>query len=265
MRLSSFVLSSSFAALLFAPTLASAAEQPVEPQADASAGLRGVEMMLRPAFGGAPSDSPVRFEPDANVRTQADPGALMQGAAPWGSGFVGQAMVGYRFVPFLSAGLRGGVRTATASNLNDGSQSLSRFGWDAGLYVRGYPLAGVESVSRHLDPWIGAGASYMRDTQSFTRRFPTAGGGAVDADISLSHHAIAIPLSIGVDYRLSRALSLGPSFEYAIAMPVAACASTSASGFVGSTYCSNEEPGSHFVKAKTYGVWTAGLDAKLTF
>jgi hypothetical protein len=245
--------------VLVVPASAHAAES-TDAAENPSAGLKGVELMLRPAFGGAPSGSPVRFQPDPGVTVSGDPGALLQGASPWGSGFVGQAMVGYRFLPLLSAGLRGGVRMASASSLNDGSSNLSRMGWDAGVYARVYPLALDASLSKHLDPWVSAGVTYMRDTQSFSRPI-----GNVAADISIDHHAVAIPLAIGIDYRVNRFLSLGPSFEYALASTVAGCVSTSASGFVGSTYCSNEEPGKHFVKADGYGVWSGGVDAKVTF
>jgi hypothetical protein len=221
--------------------------------------------MLRPGFGGAPSDSPVRFEPDSGANVAGDPGALMKGATPWGPGLVGDATLGYRFLPFLSAGLRGGIRTASGSNVSDGSTGLSRVGWSAGFYVRAYPLAGLASVSKYVDPWVGTGVMYMRDTQSFQRAVATSGGGSVNADISLDHHAVAIPLAIGVDYRVTKFLSLGPSFEYTLANAVAACAKTSAAGFAGTSYCSNEAPGDSFVKAKPYGVWSAGLEAKLTF
>lgn len=264
MSIFSRVLATSSFAILVAAS-AHAAE-PAEPKTESpTAGLKGVELMLRPSVGGAPSDSPVRFEPDSSVRVTGDPGALMKGAAPWGAGFVGQAMVGYRFLPQLSAGLRAGLRVASGSDLSDGSHDLSRIGWDAGLYVRGYPLAGVESVSRYIDPWLGTGVTYMRDTQSFQRPLPTSTGATVNGDVSLDHHAVAIPIAIGVDYRVTRFLSLGPSFEYTIASAVAACANTSASGFASTEYCSSSDPGKHFVKASSYGVWTAGLDAKVTF
>lgn len=270
MRLPSFrfVLASLFVSVVLTPISAFAgdAEKSDPPKVeDPSAGLKGFEIMLRPGFGGAPADSPVRFEPDASARVVGDPGALMTGASPWGPGLVGQATIGYRFLPFLSAGLRGGIRTASASNVSDGSTGLSRVGWSTGFYVRGYPLAGVASVSKYVDPWIGTGVMYMRDTQSFQHPVATAGGGSVNADVSLDHHAVAIPMAIGVDYRVTKFLSLGPSFEYTLANAAAACAKTSAAGFAGTTYCSNEAPGSSFVAAKSYGVWSTGLDAKLTF
>ena len=263
-----FVLASVFVSAAFSLTAASAFAgdaKETQPKAeDPTAGLKGFELMLRPSFGGAPSDSPVRFQPDAGVQVKGDPGTLAQGATPWGPSFVGQASVGYRFLPFLSAGMRAGIRTASASNLTDGSTNLSRKSWDAGFYVRAYPLAGVESISKYVDPWIGTGIEYMRDTQSFQRNLPTTGGGSVLADVSLDHHAVAIPIAIGVDYRATKFLSVGPSFEYTIASAQAACLKTSALGS-STSYCSNEAPGSSFIKAQSYGVWTAGLDAKVTF
>jgi len=238
-------------------------EAPTAP-ADRYDGLKGFELMLRPSFGGAGSDSPIRHQPDPGTAgLQGGAGQLMEGASPWSPGFVGQATVGYRFLPFLSAGLRGGIRTASGSNLAD-AQDLSRTAWDAGFYVRGYPLAGVASVSKYVDPWIGTGVTYMRDTQSAKTAVRTTTGGTVMADYTLDHHAVAIPIAIGVDYRVTRFLSLGPSFEYTIASSVAGCASVKFAG-QGPTYCSSEEPGSRFIKANGYGVWTAGLDAKLTF
>lgn len=269
MRLSHrFVLATLLASsTLLVPAIASAGEPGAEqPKGEnPTAGLKGFELMLRPSFGGAPSDSPVKFAPSNGVKFASDPGALMQGASPWGYGFVGQASVGYRFVPFLSAGLRGGFRSASGSNLSDGSTSLSRSGWDAGAYVRFYPAVFSESVSKYLDPWVSAGVSYQRDTQSFKKGIATSNGGSVQADWSLEHHAVSIPLAIGIDYRVAKFLSVGPSFEAAINNPIAGCLSTSAPGFVGTSYCSNSEPGKNFVKAETYIAWNAGLDAKVTF
>ncbi len=230
-----------------------------------NAGLKGFEIMLRPSFGGAPSDSPIRFAPTNGVQLQGDPGALMKGAAPWGSGFVGQAYIGYRFVPFLSAGLRAGFRNASGSNLSDGSSNLSRSAWDAGLYARFYPAAFAPSVSKYIDPWVSAGVGYARDTQTFDQNLAVSGGGSVKGHVALDHHAISIPLGIGIDYRVTKFLSVGPSFELAINNPIVGCAETTASGFSGTTYCSNTSPGKDFVKAETYMAWNAGLDVKATF
>jgi hypothetical protein len=110
----------------------------------------------------------------------------------------------------------------------------------------------------------------MRDTQSFQRPVQVAtatgaSGGAVQGDYTLDHHSVAIPIAVGADYRITKFLSLGPAFEYTLTSAVAGCAKVAAGGFSPVSYCSNEAPGSTFVKAKGYGVWSAGLEAKLTF
>jgi hypothetical protein len=232
--------------------------------AKTDAHLRGLEIMLRPAFGGAPGDSPVRFEPSPTVRVAGDPGALLQGASPYGAGFIGQGFLGYRFHPIISGGLQAGLRTTSASALSDGSTNLSRSSWDAGFYLRGYPLALSESIRQYVDPWISVGVEYMRDTQSFQRPVPTSTGTTVNADWTLDHHAVAVPIGVGIDYRLHPMFSIGPSFEYAIAAGVGGCAKQAAAGFSSNSYCSNEDPGKQVLKANTYGVWSVGLDLKVT-
>lgn len=256
-----------FAALACLASTSAASAAETAPAAasteDPAAGLKGFELMLRPSFGGASADSPVRFQPSAGV--VGDPGALLQGAEPWGPGFVGQASVGYRFLRHVSAGLRGGIRTASSSSISDGSTNLSRFGWDAGFYVRAYPLAGVASIAKYIDPWVGTGVGYMHDSQSLQRNL-AVGGQTVQAKETLEHHAIAVPFAIGVDYRVTRFLSLGPSFEYTLASAVAGCAKTEAAGYQPSSYCSNgDNAADKAIKANSYGVWTVGLDAKVTF
>lgn len=223
--------------------------------------LRGLELIIRPSFGGAGSGSPIRYAPTGGSTLQGDPGSVFAGtSSPYGGGFVGQAMIGYRAHPLISAGIRGGIRSASASAVNDGSSGLTRTSWDAGFYARAYPLALSPSISKHLDPWVGVGVEYMRDTQAFKRSLQNVS----NVDFSLDHHAVAVPLGIGVDYRVLPLLSVGPSFEYALASSIAGCIKASAPGAT-SSFCSNEEPGKQFVKSESYGVWTAGLDVRATF
>lgn len=112
---------------------------------------------------------------------------------------------------------------------------------------------------------MSAGIGYQHDVQSFQKGIAISNGGSVQGDISLEHHAVSVPLAIGVDYRVAKFLSIGPSFELAINNPIAGCVTTSATGFAGTSYCSNSEPGKNFVKAESYVAWNAGLDAKVTF
>jgi hypothetical protein len=233
-------------------------------RADDAEHLDGLELMLRPAVGSGGATSPVRYAPQPGVTLSVDPGALLEGDSPYGVGFVGQAFLGYRFHPVISAGLRGGLRSSSADDLDDDSKEVARKAWDAGFYLRGYALAWHEGLRRHLDPWLAVGITYMRDTQTFVRPVPTSLGSSVPADWKLDHHAIAVPLSVGIDYRVLSMLSLGPSFEYTIATGKAACVEVAASGFVTNEYCTDKSPGKEFLEARTYGVWSVGLDVKLT-
>jgi hypothetical protein len=242
---------------------ARAAENAQPSQDDGLRGLRGLELTLRGSPGGASAASPVQLKPDARVA--GDPGALLKGSAsPYGIGFVGQAMIGYRIHPIASFGLRGGLRTSSSSGIDDGSTNLTRSSWDAGFYVRAYPLALTPSVRNTFEPWVSVGVEYMRDTQSFRHPALTTTGSTITSDVTLDHHAVAIPMAIGVDYRLHPRVALGPSFEYAIAVPVAGCASQNAAGYSGVEYCTNGDSGAKVLAANGYGVWSAGLDLRVT-
>jgi hypothetical protein len=241
---------------------ARAAETSAPPADDAQRGLRGLELGLRGSPGGASSGSPVQLQQGARVA--GDPGALLKGASPYGVGFVGQAMLGYRLHPLASFGLRGGLRTSSASDPGDGSTNLSRSSWDAGLYVRAYPLALTPSVRDRFEPWVAFGVEYMRDTQTFKHPARTTTGGTIDADVTLDHHAVALPIGVGIDYRLLPRVALGPSFEYAIAVPIAGCATQGAPGYATAQYCTNGDSGAKVLAANGYGVWSAGLDVRVT-
>jgi hypothetical protein len=241
---------------------ARAAETSTPAPEDALRGLRGLELTLRGSPGGASGDSPVQLQQGARVA--GDPGALLKGASPYGIGFVGQAMLGYRLHPLASFGLRGGLRTVSTSSLDDGSSNLSRSSWDAGFYVRAYPLALTPSVRDRFEPWLSVGVEYMRDTQTFQRPAQTTTGATITADGKLDHHAVAIPIGVGVDYRVHPRVAIGPSFEYAIAVPVAGCASQGAAGYSTVEYCTNGDSGAKVLAANGYGVWSAGLDLRVT-
>ena len=234
---------------------------PVTPQ-DPVRGQRGLELTLRGSTGAAASDSPVQLQAGAPV--SGDLGTLVRGASPYGVGFIGQAMIGLRVHPLVSFGLRGGLRTSSATALDDGSRNLARSSWDGGLYVRAYPLVSSPTLNQHFEPWFSVGLEYMRDEQTFERSAPASGGGSVSADVTFEHHAIAVPLAIGVDYRIHPRVALGPSFEYVIAKGVDGCAEYGAPGYSSVRYCAGEGVGKQVLTAKGYGVWSVGLDLRVT-
>ena len=154
---------------------------------------------------------------------------------------------------------------ATGTNLLDGSTNLSRIGWDVGFYARLYPLAVARGISRYFNPWVSMGVGYQHDRQSFRKTLTIADSANILADIAIDHHALSMPLGIGLDVRVVKFLSVGPSFELVVDMPVAGCVSTRAPGSSTPTYCSRSDPGKEFLAAATYLAWNAGLDVKLTF
>ncbi len=214
----------------------------------------GLEVGLRPAYGSAGSSSPVAYGPDPGVRFNGEPGKVWdKQASPYGGGFVGDAQVGWRPSRFLSFGMTGGVRTSSASDPGDGSTGLSRSAWRIGPYVRGYipAIAGFE-------PSLSIGAEYMHDVQSFKKQ--TSG---YDADWKLTHYGVAIPITLGVQYRFLEYFGVGPSFQYAPVVPVAGCASPTAPGVTFNSFCSTDD-GLKVSKAESYGVWSIGLDLRVT-
>ena len=233
----------------------------VTSSARADDGDKGFEIMLRPAYGSAGTGSPVVFEPPSNVVVKGDPGKIWGGtASPYGGGFIGQAFLGYRAMKYLSVGLSVGYRKSSASSVDDGSTNLSRSAWSVGPYLRGYvPLIPV------IDPWVSIGLSYMHDTQSYTRdvdvQFSNGATGKLPGDWTLEHHGVAVPLGVGFDYKILPMLAIGPSFEYAVVASAGGCAKVAVQG-VSQSQCTDANP--KLTTAKSYGVWSLGLDVRLT-
>lgn len=250
-----------FASLLTLPRVAAASEPPEKAGEkavdDSGTHLTSLELMVRPTLGGAGGGSLVRPGPNLQRTTSR---VLDGSASPYGASFGVGAEVGFRFHPLVSAGLRADLATVSATAPNDGTTDLSRSRQSAGFYMRAYPLALNESVRKHLDPWIATGIAYMHDAQNFHMPFSNAGT-TLDATMKLEHHGVGIPLAFGVDYRLTRAISVGPSFEYTLLVPIAGCATVSVAG-QGNDFCSGGT--SNAIVAESTGAWTAGLDIRFT-
>jgi hypothetical protein len=54
----------------------------------------------------------------------------------------------------------------------------------------------------------------MHEHQSYTTPVATTGG-TLPGAIDLVHYGVAIPVTVGVDYRFLKYFAVGPSFEYA--------------------------------------------------
>lgn len=216
----------------------------------------GLEVMVRPAIGGAGGGSPVRFAPDSSVRVVgADPGKIYDGtASPYGAGFVGDVWIGYRVSRFVSLGIAGGLRSPSASAVDDGTTNLTRFAWTVGPYVRGYAPTVLG-----FEPWLSVGAEYAHDTQSYDRSV-----GGVPAAWSLVHHGVAVPIGVGLDYRFLDVLGVGPSFIYTPVVAAGGCATMTATvpGYAGRDYCTGGQM--KITEANGYGAWSVGLDVRAT-
>jgi hypothetical protein len=222
----------------------------------ANAADTGFEAQVRLAYGSAGGDSPVQYDTSGGAVLQGGSPSKFYGgqASPYGGGFIPELSAGYRFVPFLSAGLSGGLRKASASDPGDGSTDVARSAWMIGPYVRAY-APGLPFVS----PWFQVGVAYVSDKQTFTLPTPTSAG-TIPADWTLQHHGVAVPMTIGIDYNVS-VLSIGPSFEYAKVFNAGGCAKASALG-TSSSFCTDD---SHpITKGSSYGVWSIGLHARVT-
>jgi len=173
--------------------------------------------------------------------------------------------VGYRALPFLSFGLAGGWRQSrvAASEVQAPLSNASRSGLQVGFYARGYlPLLGKLTG---FDPWASVGASYVYDKQTYDEMVTVTGLGDVSMPVSLTHHAVGIPLAVGIDYHVLPFLAVGPSFRYEPVVAVAGCMSTSPTQqtVIGTSYCSTADSRERVTAAENYGVWSLQLEMRL--
>jgi hypothetical protein len=230
-------------------------------------GRRGFEAMLRPAYGSAGGGSPVVYRrPPAYDQfglADDDLGRVFRGETePYGGGFAGELSAGYRFLPLASAGLYGQLRSSSADAVDDGTKDLSRSAWGAGFYGRFY----LSMLHESLDPYLQIGVGYAQDTQKFKRAVAT-NVGPLEADWEIKHHGVVLPLGLGIGYRVIPMLGIGPSFRYDLVFPAGGCLKASAS-FGGisdsNSFCTDKEDFTRITEAEAYGVWSVGLDLKLT-
>ncbi len=207
------------------------------------------EVGIRPGVGGAGSKSPTGYNHGPVHEGQAVPSDSVFGrnSSPYGAGFVGQLNLGVRFASIFSVGLMADMRFLESTSPGDVSR-LSRSSWTFGPYGRVYFPLGLSK----LEPWVGLGFAYLRDTQNFN---------VSTGSEKITTEAITVPLTLGALYPIiDRRLSVGPSFTYAPVFPTGGCVDGA-----GYEYCQSDPPQSNLVLLKTYGLWTLGLDIQATF
>lgn len=229
------------------------------------ASATSLEVQVRPAIGSSGDASPIVYEPKGLLRL-TDPGPIFgDQVRPYGAGLLVQGAIGLRFGPYVSVGIDAGIRRASADAKDQAIVDLSRSAWNVGPYVRGYvPLVPF------LDPWVSVGVQYVQDRQTWKAPFQAIVAGAgtqtFQADWTLEHHGIAVPLTVGVDWSLpGKLLAIGPSFQYAIVFPVGACATVNVANAASVKRCASDDENTRITTAKGYGVWSLGLNVRVTF
>jgi hypothetical protein len=222
-----------------------------------SASAASLEVSARAGYGSAGEGTPTYYEPTGIATLQGGPDAVYSGkTSPYGGGLNLAGGLGVR-LGIVSFGVDGGVRSSSATAPDPSITDLSRSAFFVGPYVHAY-IPGVPFV----DPWVGVGVQYVMDTQKY--KAPTQG---VNADWTLEHHGVALPLTVGVDWSLpTKILSFGPFFTFAPTFNAGGCARVSAPGFAGNDFCTNEskEP-LKITKGKGYSSWVVGLNVRFTF
>jgi hypothetical protein len=208
-------------------------------------------------------------------------GAILDpaGAASIGSGFspygwdpvAFSVSLGYRFHRNVSAGAFFSYASYDANNnagadsdstqAPDGTAHLSRQEWTLGVYGRYY----VTQLSSRFQPWVELGVGYNGDIAVYSRAVGMATVGQPETgDYTLQQDGIVVPLTLGLDIRLAPFVSLGPTLGYARVFPVRGCLEVvldneAQAGIVPTNTCSAPP-----VSNSGYGVFNAGLYAKVT-
>lgn len=152
-----------------------------------------------------------------------------------------EATGGYRFLPWLSAGVFFNyasyqVNDGTDSgDYIDGTSQLQRQAWQLGAYIRWYGVAANEKhpgfpylpdpIFNRLQPWVELQIGYTEDTASYIRGAAQGPEGQpVTQDYYLTYQGLVTNLRIGLDWRLAPIFAVGPVIGYGRAFGVSGCA-----------------------------------------
>jgi hypothetical protein len=234
-------------------------------------GLRGFEVQVRAGVMLPNSASPVKAPTLYPSITGDATGDILEGKeSPYGPDPIAvTATVGYRFFPWLSAGLSFSYATFF---VNDGTDSgdypdttsqLERQYWSLAAYGRYYFV----TLHNRLHPWVELGLGYSDDNASYDRAAiqTTSTMGSPGPELQqyiLEEQGLVGSLTAGLDVRLATFLSLGPSLGYSRVVPLRACVTVnvdSMSPVPGMNTCSSPP-----VSANGYGLFSGGVYVKVT-
>jgi hypothetical protein len=185
-------------------------------------GERGLELEIMSGLGGAfTGDESVFLRPEDLPRPDVRPPS-----ESFSSSVGATLAVGWRFAPFVSAGLTGSYQSLAPAHVYPGSEMSFEpedaiRSWRVGVYGRVYPMAFFNG-SRHnprvffdswgdrrrLEPWVSLGVEFAQ----FTRHRSYDGVGFMDSYATWTTSYVGVPVGVGVEYRLLPRLAVGVNF-----------------------------------------------------
>jgi hypothetical protein len=170
---------------------------------------RGLEVDAQAGVGGFANDS-------ASAFTQNPRGAEHL----FWPGFGTHVHLGYRAVPWFSAGAHLAYQNNTSRELPQGVTGAIANAFALGVYTRFY--LGAAAHWRVFDPWIGVGVDPFAGV--FVRNHTALG------DVVNQFAAVAIPISIGADFYVSPRMALGATAQISPWIPWQACQTLEGNG-----------------------------------
>jgi hypothetical protein len=238
------------------------------------AGLLGIELEVRgavlvPTSGASPVISTNPYG-SLNISSAAKlnaTGDILRGTEqPYTYDPFGLSITaGYRFLPFLSAGLFFDYESFQVKDGVDNGDYLDQVGgntsqaqrqiWKLGAYGRYYLMV----LGPKFHPWAELGVGYSNDTQSYVHTAGTTSTGQpLTTDYYLTHKGVVTNVRVGLDWRLAPVFSVGPVFGYEQVFPLSGCIDIEPQTDAQTTCDAS------VVQASSYGVFFGGIFAKVT-
>lgn len=185
-------------------------------------GEKGLELTLLPGVGGA-------FTHDESVFLPSERLPRPEAGAPFDSfgASVGVDLaVGWRFAPYVSAGVRGGYQALTTANVFASSQATygpedAIRSFHVGVYGRVYPMSFFngsrnnprvffDSLTdrRRFEPWLSLGVEFAQ----YRRHRTYSDVSVMDSYSTWTTSYIGVPIGFGAEYRILQGLAVGLSF-----------------------------------------------------
>ncbi len=182
-------------------------------------GERGLELTLMPGLALMTThDESVFLRPEDLPRVES--GVPIDS---FGAGFDGALSVGWRFAPFVSAGVTGGYQAWSEAHVYTSGEAQyepvdSISSWRAGVYGRIYPMAFFNG-SRHnprvffdswtdrrrFEPWVSLGVQ----VGSITRQRDYYNVSVLSSYTRWTTTYVGVPVTLGGEYRILPRLAVG--------------------------------------------------------